>query len=1010
MTSLIDKGIYAVHANTKRKKDEKKEKEERRSKKAKHDTNQVSDADDKMHRYALFSQGAYLHTKVARQKLLKDFKLDGKWNINEKYNKDDMVVYHNNHQQPGEPLNVVAFKGTRDFKDLIADGFLAAGKMKSYPRYKRMKTEIERIQKDIGSDLVLTGHSLGGAYAYGIANDVHVPSISFNQGSGVDHLTDEKGDSFSSVQYTTNGSSFDALSFLSYLGKKPSDELQTVKAKEDANAHTIHNFLPEVAGDKDYYKNLEKLDDESSEKDKTNKLVKHVYDILDDTDALKFLSDTVESTLKGITWRTLFVGVSSMALEEAVRRGALTPAAAARIESAGEFFSSFRSNVARRIVARLRSVFGPLEDGVRNVRARMPSSLDEARQMFNDAVDNEADEGIDYDAIELPTTEETTEMRDKMIKRLRDDYGLDENGEPIEVDPDINIDDGKHDEPVRQPENPNMDIEPIEVDPDLVDVNLDPTPEIQSVGDGVEAAAGGVGEGVEAAAEGGIEGVEIGASEMLGPMGLAFAAITIPIINQYKIDKFNDAVDSSMHKQQAADQTLYYTMEHKYNVDLKGPIDRFIKKHPRSNSIYKKEREVQTSGQRKKYEYDFDAFYGIQGRHYLTWYDDNYKQLKQTDGMRIGPAMKRMHDVRFPYQNDHQYDHMMENYITDRHRMYAGYDPYVYHDNEARYGYEEQMERINQRKATEKLRAIQYKRIFDKTIDKHSDLDLRDSTGRKVKLLHVWNESANNYDEAVIDNDTGKIVSSTSYEHSVAKVLGLDEWGENMYGITKGDQTMPSKHGKWTDDAVAKMEKDWKIASGISKNAPTGSYPELEKPHRNPEGNLSKGPLTSTNDDHTDTRQSNPADRHGGIDDKTTIGYQIGSASGTGAGIPGETNNMIKISNQMYLRQQNAGKKANHLPGKADVPQGAIPAGGTEGKGHPKKPKAPITEPGNISHDPFKSGDTSEDTYTSTAQHGMTLKRGAYDTYLNAISDQTNLGRAADVNFMLSKGWRQTRF
>jgi hypothetical protein len=79
---------------------------------------------------------------------------------------------------------IIAFRGTVNKQDVKTDAILAVGQLKSSSRYKRDLIFTKRIMKITNKKIILTGHSLGGAIAKNIANELGLKAYIYNAGSG----------------------------------------------------------------------------------------------------------------------------------------------------------------------------------------------------------------------------------------------------------------------------------------------------------------------------------------------------------------------------------------------------------------------------------------------------------------------------------------------------------------------------------------------------------------------------------------------------------------------------------------------------------------------------------------------------------------------------------------------------------------------------------------------------------------------------------------------------------
>ena len=137
---------------------------------------------------------------------------------------------------------IIAFRGTdkENYKDILADFGIAFGKLKQTGRYMDSESLLRRVISLYGKDnIILTGHSLGGAIASQLSSDYQIPAITFNTGSSP---LDTQSHPFK-TEFTTNDplkGVIDPLSVSSYVFNDGKNII--VEQKEGENVHTISNF------------------------------------------------------------------------------------------------------------------------------------------------------------------------------------------------------------------------------------------------------------------------------------------------------------------------------------------------------------------------------------------------------------------------------------------------------------------------------------------------------------------------------------------------------------------------------------------------------------------------------------------------------------------------------------------------------------------------------------------------------------------------------------------------
>jgi len=140
---------------------------------------------------------------------------------NNKLSNHNQSVYYN----PAENKTMVNVAGTHNLKDVVNDVYLAFGGLKKTDRYKQAKNTLEKAKNEYnGSDVIITGHSLGGSISQKIGgkND---KVYSLNSGYTIGSKT--KGDKQNQNNYRVVG---DVVSLLSSGAKN----INTIKNKNEA--------------------------------------------------------------------------------------------------------------------------------------------------------------------------------------------------------------------------------------------------------------------------------------------------------------------------------------------------------------------------------------------------------------------------------------------------------------------------------------------------------------------------------------------------------------------------------------------------------------------------------------------------------------------------------------------------------------------------------------------------------------------------------------------------------
>ncbi len=247
---------------------------------------------------AVFSKLAYGNTKSERLTVLKSYGYDSNWEYNNDKSTEDYAYMYNKKKN----IVVVAFRGTslggkQTYRDLKQDAHIITGTNKLSTRYKRtteaVKKELEDVDKSKTS-IMFTGHSLGGRLASDIGQDMNVPAVVFNKGSGpvinnplTGIMNRIRGLKYDTVHYTTNDMSkkqFDLLSGSSVIFGDADKDIKYVDQKPGTGAHTIDNFVPDTVDhdpvDKDDDDILRKLVEGDDSDQKSYKVAKKLVSSL----------------------------------------------------------------------------------------------------------------------------------------------------------------------------------------------------------------------------------------------------------------------------------------------------------------------------------------------------------------------------------------------------------------------------------------------------------------------------------------------------------------------------------------------------------------------------------------------------------------------------------------------------------------------------------------------------------------------------------------------------------
>lgn len=143
---------------------------------------------------------------------------------------------------------VISLRGTSDGKDVVTDLALAGGLLEQTPRYKADRRYVKRMIKQHGKDnIVLTGHSLGGAIARQLSRELGLSAEIYNPGASYRELVQDISDKAAclanprgrkckaSKKVVSKRTVLDPVSALAGLSSKP------VRQRK-LNPHSLDNF------------------------------------------------------------------------------------------------------------------------------------------------------------------------------------------------------------------------------------------------------------------------------------------------------------------------------------------------------------------------------------------------------------------------------------------------------------------------------------------------------------------------------------------------------------------------------------------------------------------------------------------------------------------------------------------------------------------------------------------------------------------------------------------------
>lgn len=135
---------------------------------------------------------------------------------------------------------VVVFTGTRKLGDVITDGFLAVGAEDLTPRFRNSKDLLRQVKNKYKSNVIITGHSLGGDIARHVA-DKNDKIISYNPGEGLKDLI-IKPVRNNETLIRTNTDVVSALSTINPLNLLSKGKRITINNKNILNSHFLNSL------------------------------------------------------------------------------------------------------------------------------------------------------------------------------------------------------------------------------------------------------------------------------------------------------------------------------------------------------------------------------------------------------------------------------------------------------------------------------------------------------------------------------------------------------------------------------------------------------------------------------------------------------------------------------------------------------------------------------------------------------------------------------------------------
>ena len=179
--------------------------------------------------------------KKAKNKILSEGYIKDK-----KLSSENQKVFYN----PEDKKLLVNVAGSHNLKDAFTDVNLAFGNLKNTSRYKEAKKVLEKAKKKYdGSDVTVTGHSLGGSIGAGITSKKE-KFLGFDSGYTLGQQT--RGYDGNHQHYRTAGD------LVSILGSGAKD-MQTLKAPKKGVSDYIGGPLFSAYNAHLHYDNIKKI-------------------------------------------------------------------------------------------------------------------------------------------------------------------------------------------------------------------------------------------------------------------------------------------------------------------------------------------------------------------------------------------------------------------------------------------------------------------------------------------------------------------------------------------------------------------------------------------------------------------------------------------------------------------------------------------------------------------------------------------------------------------------------
>jgi len=1007
----------ALDLNLKRKQDEistrAEANESRKKRKLEADEKEVGKSRKAMTDMALFNAGSYLQTNGAREKLINEYGLSKKWNIDEKESGDDWVVYKRKTHEDGKPDNVIAFRGSAKLRDWLTNTTIATDRFPKSPRYVRTKKEFKRIMNDLEGSKMVTGHSLGGLIALSLGRDFSVPSVTFNRAAAWDQLKSNLGQ-VKSINYTTNtqGGATDFVSLASYWAPSKGETVIPINVKEGneslLGAHGLDNFLPP--------EKTQGFNDTLVKEDVGNK-IKSVTKTLFEIGQEVGVGEKIKKALGldgDITWKVVLGYGVDKTVEEMLKRGAISPELAAQLKQVRVFAENPKEFIGKRLTNFLKTHLGDAKEWAEGKVKGAWESIKDKMPSGDNYDEWEPEEGW-WESGEIvddnPAYQEDNFYPDDDNWEIDEEIDWDGEGgpkqkapapDPLEgfEEPETFIDDPDVSGAWEDEHEAALPDEDFAIDePDIPEF-----PELEEIGGSDELAGIGIGagEGAETAAiEEGfgtavMEGLQTG-NEFMAAAG----AVGIPLYYLYKSEKQDEYVANQKRYTREARNNKIAELAFGLGLDPDKQIDGYVKKFPALESALRPMKESSIGGM-NPYEYDYDAFYGQGTLEYLSWRSKNQDVTK--GGISAQEGLDLIRRTNLTGKTDELAD------IKQRHQME---DDRVSGD---RYDIASQTTNLDAQGRTpleladianDKKNFSMLEHVFRKSVDRTVTGQVTWDDHEKVH----WRKEG----EIGIPQRDGTIKWTQRNElprNTFKKSPGAtDTWKWNHQSksyVHNTDRGGMSGYRPGRFDKVFFQEDDNRVGISRANEKYTHGDGDVHIDRNSFAGKGRQHPtLSGTNDKGTHDKVSTKNDRFDKESGAKKAAHQSTSSQGQGKG--------IKEKNKELHPPIAVGGSAldpkTHHPLDPLQPHGAVHADATHNApGNPEKTPAHQVAPGE-NHNPF-SGHTgsSEHTFGVQGTGGITMRQLHQRSSLQNIANQQLLGQAADVNFMRALNAREGRW